>query len=135
MVRYLHPLLWSLLLGICIVGFGVPEAEAQSRRSQKSTPQQAAPSSQQAPSTSPSGPAGTEVPSATRSASPSQRSGRTSAPGQAQKNTSPTPGPPTQGQQVPLGGAEWLAAAGAAYALNRLRKENGDDEDDSDDTP
>jgi hypothetical protein len=39
------------------------------------------------------------------------------------------PGTPTNPNQVPLGGAEWLAAAGAAYALNRLRKE-GDDEDD-----
>jgi len=31
--------------------------------------------------------------------------------------------------QVPLGGAEWLAAAGAAYALNRLRDDESDEED------
>ena len=31
--------------------------------------------------------------------------------------------------QVPLGGAEWLAAAGAAYALKRLRKDGGDEDD------
>jgi hypothetical protein len=30
-------------------------------------------------------------------------------------------------RQRQLGGAEWLAAAGAAYALNRLRNENDDD--------
>jgi hypothetical protein len=29
---------------------------------------------------------------------------------------------------VPLGGVEWLAAAGAAYALNRLREEDGEKE-------
>jgi hypothetical protein len=34
--------------------------------------------------------------------------------------------PPPPG--VPLGGAEWLAAAGAAYALNRLRRDGSDDE-------
>jgi hypothetical protein len=32
--------------------------------------------------------------------------------------------------QAPLGGAEWLAAAGAAYALNRLRKEGSEEADD-----
>jgi hypothetical protein len=32
--------------------------------------------------------------------------------------------------QAPLGGAEWLAAAGAAYALNRLRKSESMDESD-----
>jgi hypothetical protein len=37
---------------------------------------------------------------------------------------------PDEPNQVPLGGAEWLAAAGAAYAMNRLRNEGEDDEDD-----
>ena len=40
------------------------------------------------------------------------------------------PGTPDDPDQVPLGGAEWLAAAGAAYALNRLRKEEDDDSED-----
>jgi len=38
------------------------------------------------------------------------------------------PGTPEEPPQVPLGGTEWLAAAGAAYALNRLRKEEDDEE-------
>jgi hypothetical protein len=37
----------------------------------------------------------------------------------ANTNDRDVPSPP----EVPLGGAEWLAAAGAAYALNRLRKQ------------
>ena len=41
----------------------------------------------------------------------------------------PTGGTPEDPNQVPLGGAEWLAAAGAAYALNRPReRESTDDE-------
>lgn len=42
------------------------------------------------------------------------------------------PGTPDAPNQVPLGGAEWLAAAGAAYAVNRLRR-NQEGEDDSGD--
>ncbi|MFB6273212.1 MAG: hypothetical protein ABEL51_10000 [Salinibacter sp.] len=34
------------------------------------------------------------------------------------------PGTPDSPPQVPLGGTEWLAAAGTAYALNRLRKDD-----------
>jgi len=41
-----------------------------------------------------------------------------------------TPGDPNQ---VPLGGPEWLAAAGAAYALNRLRERDGDEPESGDD--
>jgi len=41
------------------------------------------------------------------------------------------PGTPDDPDQVPLGGAEWLAAAGAAYALNRLRK-TGEEESEGD---
>lgn len=43
----------------------------------------------------------------------------------AQTNDPEPPGdePP----QVPLGGAEWLAAAGAAYAIRRLRQEKAED--------
>ena len=41
------------------------------------------------------------------------------------------PGTPTSSDpsQTPLGGAEWLAAAGAAYALNRLRDDESDEDD------
>ena len=41
------------------------------------------------------------------------------------------PGTPDDPDQVPLGGAEWLAAAGAAYAFNRLRK-TGEEESEGD---
>ena len=47
----------------------------------------------------------------------------------AQTNDRDVPPPP----EVPVGGAEWLAAAGAAYALNRLRKHEGDGPDDEED--
>jgi hypothetical protein len=50
----------------------------------------------------------------------------------AQTNDRDVPSPP----EVPVGGAEWLAAAGAAYALNRLRKdEDGEDEESDDEMP
>lgn len=39
------------------------------------------------------------------------------------------PTPPGRPDPVPLGGAGWLAAAGAAYAVRRLRKENRDGAD------
>lgn len=48
-------------------------------------------------------------------------------------STSSAPGTPEDPDQVPLGGAEWLATAGAAYALNRLREEGGDEEESEDD--
>ncbi|PSQ80589.1 MAG: hypothetical protein BRD41_04820 [Bacteroidetes bacterium QS_1_63_11] len=44
-----------------------------------------------------------------------------------------SPGAPSDPDQVPLGGAEWLAAAGAAYALNRLRGKDGGEEESGDD--
>ncbi|PSQ89442.1 MAG: hypothetical protein BRD30_05670 [Bacteroidetes bacterium QH_2_63_10] len=43
----------------------------------------------------------------------------------ARTNDREVPPPP----EVPLGGAEWLAAVGAAYALNRLRRDGSDDEE------
>lgn len=50
----------------------------------------------------------------------------TAARGQRSKRTNSVPGTPDDPSQVPLGGTEWLAAAGAAYALHRLRKEGED---------
>lgn len=49
-------------------------------------------------------------------------------------STSSVPGTPTDPDQVPLGGAEWLAAAGAAYALNRLRERDATESDAEDDS-
>ncbi|MFB6230159.1 MAG: hypothetical protein ABEL04_03295 [Salinibacter sp.] len=65
-----------------------------------------------------------------RAEQPSGDGSTASGGGQAQSSTPGTPNPP---DQVPLGGAEWLAAAGAAYALNRLREKDGDEGDSEDD--
>jgi hypothetical protein len=76
---------------------------------------------------------GTDLPSAAEPACPPSSLGRPSSGtspsgGRAQMNDGPSmPGGPTQ---APLGGAEWLAAAGAAYALNRLRTEGSEEDDD-----
>jgi len=56
--------------------------------------------------------------------------GASTASGGTGSRSNSAPGTPDDPDQVPLGGAEWLAAAGAAYALNRLRKEEGDDSED-----
>ena len=39
------------------------------------------------------------------------------------------PSPSDDPEGVPLGGLEWLALAGGAYAANRLRKRGKDDDD------
>jgi len=134
-VATIAPLFCGLLLGCGLVVLGVPEAEAQSRRGQQAPAQQrAAPGQGGAP-----GAAGTGLPSYAEPSSPPSSfgappSGATS-PGRAQTNDAPNM--PSNPDQVPLGGAEYLAAAGAAYALNRLRKQNGEDDEDeeSDDMP
>lgn len=59
-----------------------------------------------------------EAKSENRSAEAKTASGR--------RAESSAPGMPEDPSQVPLGGTGWLAAAGAAYALNRLRKEEGE---------
>jgi hypothetical protein len=79
---------------------------------------------------------GTGLPPATRPSNPPSSfggppSGANPQGGRAQTNDGPnmpdgSDGPP----QAPLGGAEWLAAAGAAYALNRLRKRESTNEPD-----
>jgi hypothetical protein len=61
-----------------------------------------------------------------RAEQPSGEASTASGRGGAETNN---PGTPDNPDQVPLGGAEWLAAAGAAYALNRLREEDGDEEE------
>ncbi|MFB6230158.1 MAG: hypothetical protein ABEL04_03290 [Salinibacter sp.] len=76
---------------------------------------------------------GTELPPAARPADPPSSLGRSPggavpSGGRAQTNSGPNmPGDPAQ---APLGGAEWLVAAGAAYALNRLRKKGSTKADD-----
>ena len=113
-----------------LVGVGTLDAQAQSRQGQQAPAQQrAAPGQGRAP-------VGSQGPAATRPSNPSSSLGPspggantpsgTQTPGQAQTNA---PGTPSDPSQVPLGGAEWLAAAGAAYALNRLRDDESDEED------
>ena len=46
-----------------------------------------------------------------------------------------TPGPPDPASQAPLGGLEWLALAGGAYAVHRLRRRRKDDDADDDARP
>jgi hypothetical protein len=118
-----------LALGCGLVGFGTLDAQAQSQRSQQAPAQQrAAPEQGRAP-------AGSQGPPATRPSNPSSSlgpspGGANTPGGTAQTNNGP--GTPDDPSQTPLGGAEWLAAAGAAYALNRLRDDESDEDDDED---
>ena len=121
-----------LALGCGLVGFGTLDAQAQSRHSQQAPAQQrAAPEQGRAP-------AGSQGPPATRPSNPSSSlgpspGGANTPGGTAQMNTGPgLPGDDDGPSQAPLGGAEWLAAAGAAYALNRLRDDESDEDDDED---
>lgn len=73
---------------------------------------------------------GTELPEATRPSDPPSSLGRPpggAAPSGGPAQTNDGPNMPSNPPQAPLGGAEWLAAAGAAYALNRLRKEDSEE--------
>ena len=127
----------GLLAGLLLLS--TTPAQAQPR-GQAPAQQRAAPPSGggQAPArTGRSGAAGTELPSSAEPSRPSssfgQRPGGSNTPGGANApgGTAQTndPGTPTEPTQTPLGGAEWLAAAGAAYALNRLRRSQEEDED------
>jgi len=136
MPRSVTALLVPLVLGCTLLALGLPEAQAQSQRGHQAAPNQEAQSAPARPDHS--DPAGTGLPSYAQPSNPSSSfgpppSGSNAPGGQAQTN-SDAPGMPSPAEQVPLGGAEWLAAAGAAYALNRLRKQNGaDDEDEESD--
>jgi len=140
MLRSLAFLLSSFVLGWCLVGLAVPEAQAQSRRGQQGPAQrQMVPSGGAGHAPSQAGganPAGTRLPSYAEPSSPPSfsqppSSGAGAPGGSAQTNSGP--GMPGDRNQVPLGGAEWLAAAGAAYALNRLRKRKEDPSEDEED--
>ena len=129
MPRSIVSSLFVLALGCGLVGFGTLDAQAQSQRSQQAPAQQrAAPEQGRAP-------AGSQGPPATRPSNPSSSlgpspGGANTPGGTAQTNSGP--GTPEDPSQTPLGGAEWLAAAGAAYALNRLREDESDEDDDED---
>ena len=132
MTRSVLAPLCSLALTCSLLLLAVPDAQAQSRQGQR------APAQQRAVPGQGHAPPGSQGPAATRPSNPSSSLGQspgspgaprgTQTPGGAQTNNDP--GTPSDPNQVPLGGAEWLAAAGAAYALNRLRKETGDDAED-----
>jgi hypothetical protein len=138
MTRSVLAPLCSLALTCSLLLLAVPDAQAQSRQGQRApTQQRAVPGQGHAPP-------GSQGPAATRPSNPSSSLGQspsgantpggTQTPGQAQTNSGPNT--PSDPNQTPLGGAEWLAAAGAAYALNRLRKdEDGEDEESDDEMP
>ena len=135
MTRSVLAPLCSLVLPSSLLLLAVPDAQAQRGQQQRPpTQQRAAPGQGHAPP-------GSQGPAATRPSNPSSSLGQspsgantpggTQTPGQAQTNSGPNT--PSDPNQTPLGGAEWLAAAGAAYALNRLRKREGDGPDDEED--
>ena len=135
MTRSVLAPLCSLVLPCSLLLLAVPDAQAQSRQGQRApTQQRAVPEQGHAPP-------GSQGPAATRPSNPSSSLGQspsgantpggTQTPRQAQTNSGPNT--PSDPNQTPLGGAEWLAAAGAAYALNRLRKREGDGPDDEED--
>jgi hypothetical protein len=64
---------------------------------------------------------------------PERPGSRPTGPGDATTNDPPLPDPGDGTEPVPLGGAEWLAGAGAAYAIRRLLQDDG--EEDGDDEP
>ena len=141
MTRSVLAPLCSLVLPCSLLLLAVPDAQAQ-RGQQQRVPaaRQSAPAPNtggravQPGRTERSNPAGTNLPSYAEPSAPpaiGSPSGGADIPGQAQANDGP--GMPSDPNQVPLGGAEWLAAAGAAYALNRLRKREGDGPDDEED--
>lgn len=109
----------GLLTGLFLLFTSPAQAQTQER----------APAQQRAvpPSGSGQAPAGSELPSYAKPSRPSssfgQRPGGSNTPG----GTAQTNDPGTSSPTVPLGGAEWLAAAGAAYALNRLRRSQGEE--------
>jgi len=120
MPRSIVPPLFLLAFGWCLVSVGTLDAQAQSRHSRQAPAQQrAAPGQDHAP-------VGSQGPAATRPSNPSsslgQSPGGANAPGGTAQTNQTAPGTPGDPDQVPLGGAEWLAAAGAAYALHRLRE-------------
>ncbi len=124
------PFMAAGALGLCVLLMACGPVQAQPDNRRPAPPAQAStPSTQDQRGVRVPG---TDLPSAAEPARPPSwlgqpPTGANTPGGTAQTNNAPdTPGNPNQ---VPLGGAEWLAAAGAAYALNRLRKD-GDDEDD-----
>jgi len=111
----------GLLAGLLLLTVGPAQAQAPER----------APAQEHRSPSQTGNPAGTGVPGYAEPADPpssfgSPSTGATTPGGMAQTNA---PGTPNDPSQVPLGGAEWLAAAGAAYAIKRLRDEEEDEDE------
>ena len=127
-------------LGLCVLLLSLGPAQAQSRSGRRAAPSVRAPASQSGAGqaaggarhnrSAPSIP-GTKLPQATRPTDPSSSLGPPASPtGPRGSAETSAPGVPDDMPQAPVGGLEWLAAAGAAYAANRLRKQSAvaDDE-------
>ena len=114
--------MWILFVAVSLAF--VPPAPTQAQSTPHRSARPAPPSGQQAQRSmpQPSSPAGSGVPSWAESASPP--SYEQSPRGRSRRQSTPTPGPGGDDppDNVPLGGAEWLAAAGAAYAAGRHPK-------------
>jgi hypothetical protein len=122
--------IWILFaaVGLTLVSSAPTQAQSAPHRSARPAP----PSGQQAQRSRPqsSSPAGSGVPSWAESASPP--SYKQSPRGRSRPQSAPAPGPGDDPDNVPLGGAEWLAAAGAAYAVRRLQKRGIAESEDDD---
>ena len=110
----------GLVAGLFLLAAGPAQAQAPER----------APAQEHRSPSQTGNPAGTGVPGYAEPADPPSSfgppsTGANTPGGMAQTNA---PGTPSDPNQVPLGGAEWLAAAGAAYALNRLRDDESDED-------
>jgi len=118
----------SIVVGLLLLSCGPVQAQVQDSR--HNLPSAQAPQRTHPHHSAPSIP-GTGLPPATRPADPPSTQGPSLHPtgprGNAQTSTPGMPGDPAQ---APVdGGLGWLAAAGAAYAANRLRKQSTSDDD------
>ena len=116
----------SLLLPSLLLFCGPVQAQVQEGRHNLPSAQAPQPPSHAAPSIP-----GTDLPPAARPADPPSAPGRTYSSGTRGPAKTSAPDTPADPAQAPIdGGLGWLAAAGAAYAANRLRKQAapGDDE-------
>lgn len=135
MYRFVVFLLWSLALSVFVIDLWTLPVHAQSRADRRA-PAYGGPALRRgggsaAPNRGRNRPVrapGTGLPPAAEPAPPpsfGSSFGRGREAGARAKSNLSTPDTPAQ---APVGGAEWLAVAGAAYALNRLRKKRSTDE-------
>lgn len=125
------------ILGLCVLLLTCGPVQAQSQHGRRtaptvreSAPQPGAGQGARAQRSAPSIP-GATLPEATRPADPPPTLGPPSRPtGPRGSAKTSAPGMPGTPDQVPVdGGLGWLAAAGVAYAANRLRKQSTSDEE------